>query len=44
MNGAAAHLIEKGEEIIVIAFEIADAPIEPTQILVDGENRFVRFL
>lgn len=44
MNGAAAHLIGKGEEIIVMGFELADAPVEPRAILVDERNRFVREL
>ncbi|MEM9220750.1 MAG: aspartate 1-decarboxylase [Cyanobacteria bacterium P01_F01_bin.150] len=44
MNGAAAHLVKKGEEIIVMAFEQTNAPIEPIKILVDNENRFVQYL
>ncbi len=44
MNGAAAHLIRAGEEIIIIGFELTDKPIEPTAILVDEYNRFVRYL
>jgi aspartate 1-decarboxylase len=44
MNGAAAHLIGEGEQIIIMGFELADAPIEPSVILVDGANRFVRSL
>lgn len=44
MNGAAAHLIKKGDEIIIMGFELTDTPIEPKAILVDGENTFVRFL
>lgn len=44
MNGAAALLIKKGEEIIIIGFELTDKPIEPTCILVDKHNRFVRHL
>ena len=44
MNGAAAHLIKAGEEIIIIGFELADGPLEPKAILVNGENRFVRYL
>lgn len=44
MNGASAHLIEKGEEIIVMGFELSDKPIEATNILVDDSNRFLRFL
>lgn len=44
MNGAAARLIGAGEEIIIMGFELADAPIEPKAILVDERNRLVRFL
>lgn len=44
MNGAASRLIQKGEEIIVMGFELTDKPIEPTNILVDTNNKFVRFL
>jgi len=42
MNGAAAHLIRKGEEIIIMGFELSDAPVNQTLVLVDKENRFVR--
>jgi len=44
MNGAAAHLINKGDEIIIIAFAITDKPIKAKNILVDKDNKFVRFL
>ena len=44
MNGAAAHLIRAGEQVIIIGFELADKPIEQTAILVDDENRWVRDL
>jgi aspartate 1-decarboxylase len=44
MNGAAAHLIKAGEEIIIMGYELTDKPIEPTAILVDKDNRFVRTL
>lgn len=44
MNGAAAHLISAGDEIIIMGFELSDKPIEPTAILVDEQNRFVRHL
>lgn len=44
MNGAAAHLIKKGEEIIIMGFELTDKPIPPTNILVDKNNKFARFL
>ncbi len=44
MNGAASHLIKIGEKIIVMGFELTDKPIKPKNILVDGNNRFVKFL
>jgi len=44
INGAAAHLIGAGEQIIVMAFELAEAPIKPTVALVDSANEFVRYL
>ena len=44
MNGAAAHLIQAGEEIIIMGFELASEPIEAKQMLVDKHNKFVRYL
>ena len=44
MNGAAAHLIQTGDEIIIMGFELTDEPIDPTVILVDEKNHFVRHL
>ena len=44
MNGAAAHLIGEGEQIIIMGFELTDAPIQQRAALVDSKNRFVRFL
>src|SRR5919199_436652 len=44
MNGAAAHLIKAGEEIIIMGFELTDKSLEPRAILVDRENKFVTFL
>jgi len=44
MNGAAAHLIGTGEQIIVMGFELTDRPIVARTILVDQQNRFVRDL
>jgi aspartate 1-decarboxylase len=44
MNGAAAHLIKVGEEIIIMGFELADRPIKPIIMLVDKENKFEKFL
>ncbi len=44
MNGAAAHLIQEGEKIIIVAFEISDEPVEKSFILVDENNKFSKFL
>lgn len=44
MNGAAAHLIKEGEEVIIMGFELTDTPIAPKVILVDKKNRFLRDL
>lgn len=44
MNGASAHLIKAGEEIIIMGFEMTDKPVTPSVILVDEKNAFVRYL
>jgi aspartate 1-decarboxylase len=44
MNGAAALLIKKREEIIIMGFELTDKPIKPKIILVDKENNFLKYL
>jgi aspartate 1-decarboxylase len=44
MNGAAAHLIKTGHEIIIIGFELSDQPIPAKMILVDSNNKFIRWL
>lgn len=44
MNGAATHLIKTGDEIIIMGFELTDKPVELKNILVDKNNKFVRFL
>ena len=44
IQGAAAKLMNKGDCIIIISFEVTDTPIEPKMILVDEQNRFVEYL
>jgi aspartate 1-decarboxylase len=44
MNGAAAHLIRTGEEVIIMGFELTDRPLTPRNVLVDRQNRVVRDL
>jgi aspartate 1-decarboxylase len=39
VNGAAAHLIGEGEEIIIIGFELAEEPVKPRVILTSNRNR-----
>jgi len=42
--GAASRLIKKGDEIIIMGFELTDKPIKVKSILVDKDNKFVKFL
>ncbi len=44
VNGAAAHLVKKGDLVIIMGFELTDKPIEAKKILVDGKNKFVRYM
>ena len=44
MNGPCAHLIKKGEEIVIISFQFSERPLRSKVILVDDKNRFVRYL
>ena len=43
MNGAAAHLIKKDEEIIIMGFELAEKPVKVLQIQVTKANKFLKF-
>ncbi len=44
VNGAAAHHVKAGHKVIIAAFCLTDEPRPPAQILVDGQNRYVRDL
>ena len=44
MNGASAHIIQQGDQVIIMGFELTDKPIQPKLVLVDENNRFVRYL
>lgn len=44
MNGPASKLVKKGDEIVILAFEITDKKINAKNIVVNQNNRFVRFL
>ena len=42
-NGAAAHLIEKGHEVIIMSFQYADEPHKPLLLFVDSENKITHY-
>ena len=42
--GAAAHLIKKGNEIIIMGFELADKQPKARNVLVDRKNKFIKYL
>ncbi|MDR0978219.1 MAG: aspartate 1-decarboxylase [Endomicrobium sp.] len=42
MNGAAAHLIKSGEEVIIMGFTLSDKPVEPKIVFVNKENKIIR--
>ncbi len=44
VNGAAAHLCEVGHKVIIMGYELVDAPVKANVILVDSENRVAREL
>jgi len=44
MNGAAAHLIDEGDTIDIMAFSWSSAGAQPLFIEVDANNRFSRYV
>jgi aspartate 1-decarboxylase len=44
VNGAAALLIKKGEEVIIFSYALSDRAITPKCILVDSRNKYVQDL
>ncbi|MGB7219789.1 MAG: aspartate 1-decarboxylase [Vicinamibacterales bacterium] len=44
INGAGARHFQVGDLVIIAAFYLADEPVVPQMILVDGKNRFARHL
>jgi len=44
INGAAAHLMHEGDEVIIMSFQISDRPKKPINILVDNNNQFIKYL
>ena len=43
-NGAAAHLIKEGDEIIIMTFEYGKQPEMPRLVLVDSNNNFLKYM
>lgn len=44
MNGAAARLIGRGEQVIVMGFAFTETPIKPKVVLLDEQNRIAEWL
>ena len=44
INGAGAHLIHKGDKVIVAAFVMTDEAIQPKYVLVNDDNAFEAWL
>ena len=44
MNGAAAHLIKRGEEVIIMGYELSEIPVKQTAVLVNSKNKIIRSL
>lgn len=44
INGAAALLIKKGEEVIIFSYALSERPVKPKMILVDSQNKYVQDL
>ncbi|MGK0190550.1 MAG: aspartate 1-decarboxylase [Verrucomicrobiales bacterium] len=44
INGAAAHLIQKDQEVIIMGFEMSNQPVRPTVALVNAQNKIKEIL
>lgn len=44
VNGAAAHHFRPGDKVIIVAFCMADEPVTPRMVMVDGQNKFLKDL
>ena len=44
MNGACSHLIRKGEEVIIMGYELLEVPSEPKIILIGKNNTIEKYL
>jgi aspartate 1-decarboxylase len=44
VNGAGARLCQKGDKLIILAYEITEKKIEPKIIIVTPQNKFIKYL
>ena len=44
VQGAAAKLVDRGDCIIIMSFDVTDDPVKPKMILVNENNEFVEYL
>ncbi len=44
MNGPTSHLMNVGDEVVIMAFEYSNTKPEPKVILVDKKNNFLKYL
>ncbi len=44
INGAAAHLCDEGDKVIIMGYELTDEPLQAKVLLVGPDNRVVREL
>ena len=44
VQGAGARLCEKGDCVVILSFEVTNEPIEPKMILVNRDNKLVKYL
>ena len=42
MNGAAAHLIGEGEQVIIMGFELVEKPVSAKVAVLDASNRLIK--
>jgi aspartate 1-decarboxylase len=43
-NGAAARLMQVGDEIIIMGFELSDQPIHARVVVLDDKNHFLHYM
>ena len=44
VQGAGARLWEKGDCVVILSFEVTNEPIKPKMILVNRDNKLVKYL